>query len=131
MVSSLTHSVVFLEESIYCANTVIGAEVRADTISCFGGGSALQVQGRQAGLCLVIVAGTTVEAYVFCVQVLFRKVWVLLHEASELYCKYTTRGRQRQKQYCKRCFNNVQRQTVTKMTDNTMNCFNNGGQTFF
>lgn len=86
----------FLEESIYCA-MVIGAEVGADTVGCFGGGSALQVRGSQAGLCLVTVAGTAVEACVFCAQVLLRKVWVLLHKASELVCGKTTRGHQRQR----------------------------------
>lgn len=84
----------FLEESIYCAVMVVGAEVGADTVSCFGGGSALQVLGRQAGICLV-----TVEACVFCVQVLFSKVWVLLHEASEVICEETTGGHQRQRQH--------------------------------
>ena len=87
----------FLEESIYCA-VVVRGEVRADTVSCFGGGSALQVLGRQAGPCLVTVAGAAVEACVFCVQVVLSKVWVLLHEASELVCGKTTRGRQRQPQ---------------------------------
>lgn len=86
----------FLEVSIYCA-MVIGAEVGADTVSCFGGGSALRVQ-RQSGLCLVTVAGTAVEACVFCVQVVLRKVWVLLHKVSELVCGKTTRGCQRQRQ---------------------------------
>ncbi len=78
---------------------VVGAEVGADTVSCFGGGSALQVQGRQAGLCLVTVAGTAVEACIFCVQVLLSKVWMLLHKASELVCGKTTRGRQRKRQH--------------------------------
>lgn len=73
----------FLVESIYCA-VVVGAEVGADTVSCFGGGSALQVQGRQAGLCLVTAAGPTVQPCVFCVQVVLSKVWVLLHKDSEL-----------------------------------------------
>lgn len=91
--------VVFLDESIYCAVVVVGAEVGADTVSCFGGGSAVQVSGRQAGLCLVTVAGAAVEACVFCIQVLLSKVWVLLRKASELICGKTTRGRQRQRQY--------------------------------
>lgn len=87
----------FLEESIYCA-VVFGAEVGADTVGCFGGGSALQVWGGQAGLCLVTGAGTAVEACVFCVQVVLGKVWVLLHKASELVCGETTRGRHSQRQ---------------------------------
>lgn len=78
---------------------VVGAEVGADTVSHFCGGSALQVRGRQAGLCLVMVAGTAVEACVFCVQVVLSKLWVLLHKASELVCRKTTRGRQRQRQH--------------------------------
>lgn len=81
---------------------VIGAEVGADTVSCFGDGSALQVRGRQAGFYLVTVAGTAVEACVFCVQVLLSKVWMLLHKASELVCGKTTRGRQRQRQHEKK-----------------------------
>lgn len=78
---------------------VVGAEVGADTVGCFGCGSALQVRGRQAGLCLVTMAGAAVEACVFCVQVLLCKVWVLLDKASELICGKTTRGRQRQRQH--------------------------------
>lgn len=76
--------VVFLEESIYCA--VTGAEVRADTVSCFGGGSGLQVPGRQAGCWLLMMAGAAVEACIFRVQVLVSKVWVLLHKAPEPFC---------------------------------------------
>lgn len=103
----------FLEESIYCA-VVVGAEVGADTVSCFGGGSALQVRGRQAGLCLVVVAGAAVEACVFCVQVLLGKVWVLLRKASELVCGKTTRGRQRQRQRETKGLKNAPRQTALK-----------------
>ena len=60
----------FLEKSIYCAVMVFGAEVRADTVSCFFVGSASQLPGRQAGLCVVNVAGAAAEACVLCVQVL-------------------------------------------------------------
>lgn len=76
---------------------VIGAEVRADAVSRFCGGSAMQVQGRRVGLCVVTVAGTAVEACVFGAQVVLSKVWVLLHKASEFVCGKTTRGRQRQR----------------------------------
>lgn len=76
---------------------VVGAEVGADAVSRFYGGSALQVRGRQVGLCLVTGRGTAVEACVFCVQIVLSKVWVLLHKASELVCGKTTRGRQRQR----------------------------------
>ena len=93
---------------------VVGAEVGADTVSCFGGGSAVQVSGRQDGLCLVSVAGAAVEACVFCVQVVLSKVWVLLRKASELICGETTRGRQRQRQRETKALKNVQRQTVLK-----------------
>jgi len=93
---------VFLEESIYCAIMVFGAEVGADTVSCFGGGSASQVPGRRAGLGLVSVAGAAVEACVLCVQGGLSKVWLLLRKASELICGKTTWGRQRQSQLVKR-----------------------------
>lgn len=83
----------FLEESV-CHAAVLGAEVRADTISCFRGGSGLQRQGRWAGL--VMVAGSAMEACVFCVQEVLGKLWVLLHKAPEFVCGKTTGGRQRQ-----------------------------------
>ncbi|TNN79786.1 hypothetical protein EYF80_010020 [Liparis tanakae] len=71
-------------KSIYCAIVVFGAEVGADTVSCFGGGSASHVPVRQAGLGLVSVAGAAVEACVLCVQEGLGKVWLLLRKASEL-----------------------------------------------
>jgi len=57
--------IVFLEECVYCAVVVSGAEVRTDAVGCFAGGSASQVQGGQAGLCLVTMAGSTLKACVF------------------------------------------------------------------
>lgn len=83
----------FLEESV-CHAVVVGAEVGADTISCFRGGSGLQRQGRRADL--VMVAGSAMEARVFCVQEVLSKLWVLLHKAPEFVCGNTTGGRQRQ-----------------------------------
>lgn len=85
----------FLEESVSCAVMVAGAEVRADTVSCFGGGSVLRGRGGEAGLCLVAAVRGGVEACVFCVQVVLGEVWVLLRKASELVCTDTTRGHQR------------------------------------
>lgn len=83
----------FLEESVSHA-VVIGAEVGADTVSCFRGGSGLQRRGRRAGL--VMVAGSAMEVCVFCVQEVLGKLWVLLHKAPEFVCGKTTGGRQRQ-----------------------------------
>lgn len=83
---------------------VVGAEVGADAVRCFCGGSVMQLLGRQAGLCLVTVAGAAVQACVFCVQVVLCKLWVLLQKASEFVCRKTTRGRQRQRQNETRTF---------------------------
>lgn len=97
----------FLEESIRRAITDTWAEVRADTVSCFGDGSALQVQRRQARLCLVTVAGTTVEAGISCVQILLCKVKVLLHKTSENLCK-TPQDGAKDSQYYRWCLRNGQ-----------------------
>lgn len=72
----------FLEVAV-CLAVVVGAEVRADTVGCFGG-AVVQRRGRRAGVVVVVGAGGAVEAFVFCVQVVLCKLWVLLHEAPEL-----------------------------------------------
>lgn len=67
-------SVVFLEKSV-CCHVVVGAEVGADAVAQFGDGSASQVQGRLAGrLYFMMVAGSTVVVWVFCIQELFSEI---------------------------------------------------------
>lgn len=75
----------FLVESV-CRGVVVGAEVGADAVAQFGDGSAFRVQRRRAGLCLVVVTGSAVEVWIFCVQEVLSKIWVQLHEAPELVC---------------------------------------------
>lgn len=54
---------------------VVGAEVGADAVAQFGDGSASQVQGRLAGrLYFMMVAGSTVVVWVFCIQELFSEI---------------------------------------------------------
>lgn len=81
----------FLEVAVRLA-VVVGTEVGADTVGCFRG-AVVQLRGRRA--CVVVGAGDAVEAFVFCVQVVLCKLWVLLHKAPELVCKTITGGRQR------------------------------------
>lgn len=66
-------SVVFLEKSV-CCHVVVGAEVGADAVAQSGDGSALRVQGRLAGLYFMMVAGSTVEVWVFCIQEVLSKI---------------------------------------------------------
>lgn len=82
----------FLEVTV-CLAVVVGAEVRADTVGCFRNGAVVQRRGRWAGV--VVGTGGAVEAFIFCVEVVFCKLWVLLHKAPELVCATTTRGHQR------------------------------------
>lgn len=78
---------------------IVGAEVGTDAVAQFGDGSAFQVQRRGAGLCLVMVTGSTVEVWVFCVKEVLGKIWVQVDETSELVCGAATRGRQRQRNH--------------------------------
>lgn len=66
-------SLVFLDKSL-CCHVVVGAEVGADAVAQFGGGSASRVQRRRAGLDFVMVAGSNVEVRVFCVQEVLSKI---------------------------------------------------------
>lgn len=66
-------SVVFLEKSVSW-HVVVGAEVGADAVAQFGDGSASRVQGRRAGLHFMMVAGSTVEIWVFCIQEVLSKI---------------------------------------------------------
>lgn len=94
--SPACRSVVFLEKSV-CCHVVIGAKVGAHAVAQFGGGSASRVQGRRAGLCLVMVAASTVKGWVLYIQEVLGKIRVQLNKASELVCGETTGGRQRRK----------------------------------
>lgn len=80
----------FLEVAV-CLGMVVGAEVRADTVGCFRR-AVVQRRGR-AGVAMG--AGGAVEIFIFCVEVVFGKLWVLLHKTPELVCETTTGGRQR------------------------------------
>lgn len=91
----------FLEVAV-CLAVVVGAEVRADSVGRF---AVVQRRGRWAGV--MVGAGGAVEAFVFCVQVVLCKLWVLLHKAPEFVCKTATRGRQR-------CKNNVNEKEQTE-----------------
>lgn len=90
-----------------CRAVVLGAEVGADTIGRFRIAMA-QRRGRRVGV--VVGAGGALEAFVFCVQVVLGKLWVLLHKAPELVCEKTTGGRQR----CKKTTVNKLEQTKVK-----------------
>lgn len=75
--------VVFLGASLCRAVVVLRAEVGADTVGRFAGGSVLWVLGGRVGLRLLTATGTALKACVFCVKVVLSKVWVLLHKTSE------------------------------------------------
>ena len=82
--------IVFLEESTCgAAAGVFGAELGADTVGHLeGGGGQAAGRGEEAGLArqVVAVVGAAVEDLVVPVEVVLRKVRVLVHEAPECVC---------------------------------------------
>ena len=81
----------FLEESrCVVAAVVLGAELGADTVGHLeGGGGQSAGGGEEAGLDrqMVAVVGAAVEDLVVRIQVVLRKVRLLVHEAPECVCR--------------------------------------------
>lgn len=69
------------------AVVVLGAEIGADAVGCFAGGSVWWALGARVGLRLLTAAGTVLKACAFRVKVFLSKVWVLLRKTSELVYK--------------------------------------------